>query len=60
MREAIETCEKHDDASTADLYTQLSREVDKQLWFLEAHLQRKAINETSNSKSTSGVKVGAK
>ncbi len=30
------------DADTADLYTAISREVDKYLWFLEAHLQSKA------------------
>jgi starvation-inducible DNA-binding protein len=30
------------DADTADLFTQLSRETDKYLWFLEAHLQDKA------------------
>ena len=27
------------DADTADLFTPISRETDKQLWFLEAHLQ---------------------
>lgn len=27
------------DADTADLFTGISRECDKQLWFLEAHLQ---------------------
>lgn len=27
------------DAGTADLFTGISRELDKQLWFLEAHLQ---------------------
>jgi DNA-binding ferritin-like protein len=26
------------DADTADLFTGISRETDKQLWFLEAHL----------------------
>lgn len=26
------------DADTADIFTQLSRETDKQLWFVEAHL----------------------
>jgi starvation-inducible DNA-binding protein len=30
------------DADTADLFTQISRETDKYLWFLEAHLQEKA------------------
>ena len=27
------------DLATADLYTEISRTADKQLWFLEAHLQ---------------------
>lgn len=27
------------DADTADLYTEVSRSIDKRLWFLEAHLQ---------------------
>ncbi|WP_017326354.1 DNA starvation/stationary phase protection protein Dps [Synechococcus sp. PCC 7336] len=27
------------DDDTADLYTEISREIDKNLWFLEAHLQ---------------------
>ena len=28
-----------DDLDTADLFTEVSRAVDKSLWFLEAHLQ---------------------
>lgn len=28
-----------DDMDTADLYTEISRELDKQLWFVEAHLE---------------------
>jgi starvation-inducible DNA-binding protein len=39
MRQAIESAEKHGDAATADLFTELSRGLDKSLWFLEAHLQ---------------------
>ena len=27
------------DADTADLFTEISRAIDKQLWFVEAHLQ---------------------
>jgi starvation-inducible DNA-binding protein len=27
------------DMDTADLYTQISRSIDKQLWFVEAHIQ---------------------
>jgi DNA-binding ferritin-like protein len=28
-----------EDAITADMFTQLTRELDKDLWFLEAHIQ---------------------
>lgn len=39
LRTAIEITESYGDLDGADLYTELSREIDKQLWFLEAHLQ---------------------
>jgi len=42
VRGAIEATADLSDADTADLFTQLSREIDKYLWFLEAHLQDKA------------------
>ena len=42
LREAITDTDELGDADTADLFTQISREVDKYLWFLEAHLQDKA------------------
>jgi starvation-inducible DNA-binding protein len=38
-RSAIESAEQENDASTADLLTEVSRGLDKSLWFLEAHLQ---------------------
>ncbi|HSE24256.1 MAG TPA: DNA starvation/stationary phase protection protein Dps [Pyrinomonadaceae bacterium] len=38
-REAIATAERAGDADTADLFTEVSRGLDKSLWFLEAHLQ---------------------
>lgn len=41
-RVAIDATTKLGDADTADLFTGLSRDVDKYLWFLEAHLQDKA------------------
>ena len=38
-REAIDEAAKLGDAGTADLFTQHVRELDKALWFLEAHQQ---------------------
>ncbi len=38
-RSAIEAAEVQGDADTADLFTEVSRGLDKALWFLEAHLQ---------------------
>ncbi len=38
-RAAIDTAAEHGDADTADLFTEVSRGLDKSLWFLEAHLQ---------------------
>jgi starvation-inducible DNA-binding protein len=39
-RRAIEAVEELGDADTADLFTEVSRGLDKSLWFLEAHLQQ--------------------
>lgn len=38
-RQAIEPAEAQGDPITADLFTEVSRALDKSLWFLEAHLQ---------------------
>ena len=38
-RTAIDEADDAGDASTADLFTGVSRDLDKSLWFLEAHLQ---------------------
>ena len=38
LREAINATDEMGDADTADLYTEISRTIDKRLWFLEAHL----------------------
>ena len=40
-RAAIDTAAKAGDADTADLFTEVSRGVDKLLWFVEAHGQAK-------------------
>ncbi len=40
-RAAIEESGRIGDADAADLFTQVSRDIDKYLWFLEAHLQAK-------------------
>ena len=39
-RKAIDEADKAKDMDTADLFTEISRGLDKSLWFLEAHLQK--------------------
>jgi starvation-inducible DNA-binding protein len=39
VRKAIDEAGKWGDADTSDLFTGISRELDKNLWFLEAHRQ---------------------
>ena len=41
-RRAMEESDDLGDTSTNDLFTEVSRQIDKDLWFLEAHLQSKA------------------
>ena len=41
-RAAIRRCQELDEPSTEDLFTELSREIDESLYFLEAHIQNKA------------------
>jgi starvation-inducible DNA-binding protein len=38
VRKAIDEAARAGDADTSDLFTGVSRELDKDLWFLEAHL----------------------
>ena len=38
-REAIDASDEAGDKDTADLFTGVSRQIDKDLWFVEAHLQ---------------------
>ena len=39
VRQAIDQADELEDKDTADIFTEVSRQVDKDLWFLEAHLQ---------------------
>jgi starvation-inducible DNA-binding protein len=39
IRQNVDDADKLDDADTADLFTEVSREIDKLLWFVEAHIQ---------------------
>ncbi len=41
VRKAIDDAARAGDADTSDLFTGISREIDKDLWFLEAHLHAK-------------------
>jgi starvation-inducible DNA-binding protein len=41
IRGAIQQSAELGDPTTADLFTEISRSLDKDLWFLEAHLQKK-------------------
>lgn len=38
-RKAIDESDELGDMDTADIFTEISREIDKQLWFVEAHVQ---------------------
>ena len=39
-RQAIDQAEQAEDMDTSDLFIEVSRDLDKSLWFLEAHLQK--------------------
>ncbi len=41
VRESIKEADDLEDADTADIFTEVSRAVDKWLWFVEAHVQAK-------------------
>jgi starvation-inducible DNA-binding protein len=44
IQEAIDKSAAFDDATTADLFTEISRGVDQQLWFVESHLAPKQVD----------------
>ena len=39
IRKGIDEATDLGDQDTADIFTEISREIDKQLWFVEAHIQ---------------------
>jgi len=39
VRGGIDHATRLGDADSADIFTEISREIDKQLWFVEAHMQ---------------------
>ncbi|WP_293124353.1 DNA starvation/stationary phase protection protein Dps [Microcoleus sp. bin38.metabat.b11b12b14.051] len=59
VRFCIEQTSVLGDADTADLYTEISRAIDKRLWFLESHLHSPAASVTEQSKKPQPVAAGA-
>lgn len=57
LREAIAKTDELDDLDTADLYTEISRAIDKRLWFLEAHLQVAEIKEENGNNKAATTKT---
>jgi starvation-inducible DNA-binding protein len=41
VRAGIDAAAQAGDQDTADLFTEVSRSVDKYLWFVEAHAERR-------------------
>jgi starvation-inducible DNA-binding protein len=39
LRDAIDKSDENNDADTTDLFTQLSRQIDANLYFVESHLE---------------------
>lgn len=60
VREAIDQVDELGDADTADLYTEISRNIDMRLWFLEAHLQSSETDQNGSGTKAKSQKVEAK
>jgi starvation-inducible DNA-binding protein len=65
IRQAIEDATALHDADTADLLTEISREVDKSLWMVEAHVQEAPaeatqVEERSASPAASMMSQGSR
>jgi starvation-inducible DNA-binding protein len=60
LRDNIDETGDLGDADTADLYTEISRAIDKRLWFLEAHLQTEVEIIAVNGSGKTAAKTAAK
>lgn len=57
LRAGIAQTDELGDADTADLYTEVSRDIDKRLWFLEAHLTTTTTDGASTAPSPVAAQV---
>jgi starvation-inducible DNA-binding protein len=60
LRNAIDKSDELGDVDTSDLYTEVSRTIDKRLWFLEAHLQASTTDTNGNGKTNGSSKSSEK
>jgi len=62
LRDGIAQTDELGDADTADLYTEISRAIDKNLWFLEAHLQagEPILSANGSAQTTTVAKAATK
>lgn len=54
LRANIDAAMGYGDQDTADLYAEISRDIDKQLWFLEAHQQARGRTDTPQAAGQMG------
>ncbi|WNZ22593.1 DNA starvation/stationary phase protection protein Dps [Leptolyngbya sp. NK1-12] len=60
LRDNIDATDDLGDADTADLYTEISRGIDKRLWFLEAHLHTSIEPVSINGSGKGAAKATSK
>lgn len=62
LRRAADTADDYGDEDTMDLFIEISRDVDKYLWFLDAHLQASSAgpseSTTNRGESQMGIRSG--
>ncbi len=55
LRESIDKADELNDQDTNDLYVEISRTIDKRLWFLEAHIQVSEVKADGGTKKKASV-----